>query len=627
MILSRLTNESLPWRLRTLEFLIVAGAIVLIARLFFLQVVKHEAFEARASSQQDISRALMPRRGTIFMRDGETQSLVPVATTQDLGFVFANPSEIEDVETTVKTLVDVLGLRFDEPAKEPDERAEIPPAEEPMAEDEKIVGTELDVLIPEVAGETIEGARSAYDRFVQRLSNKRDPYEPVARGVREEALAKLRELDLPGISYIREPTRLYPETGVGGHVLGFVGRDEYDRPVGRYGVEGYWEETLAGTAGYLKTQKDPGGRLVVVGGREYEPAQDGADIVLTIDRTIQFMACRALKQAVLQHEAKSGSVVILDPQTGDVLALCGYPDFDPARYGDTESIDVFNNPVTFGAYEPGSVFKAVTMAAGLDTGAVTPSMTYEDTGIVDVRPKPIRNSDKKAHGIVTMTGVLEQSLNTGVAFVVGKTGYDVFRSYVEQFGFGQKTGLPLDTEVAGNVTSLEKEGDTYPITASFGQGITATTIQIAQAYGAIANGGILLRPRLVAEVRMGDGVVKELPREQIRRVISEKAARLLGAMLVSVVERGHGRRAGVGGYYIAGKTGTAQIAVDGVYSDTRTIGSFAGFGPVDNPRFVMVTRIDEPTSVQFAESTAAPLFGDIAKFLLEYLDVPPTRMD
>lgn len=618
-------------RARMLLFFVFAATILLAARLAYLQVFRHGYYRVQAANQNLLVEELAPKRGTIYFQDYETNSLVPAALSQDLGFVFAVPSEMLDVGKTVETLVEVLGLRFDEGDSQETAEANLETTETETADDEPhIVGTELDAIESESkqvpAPEPVEDkGPSEYERFVARLSDKSDPYEPVKRGVPEEALSRLRELDLPGISYTRDPSRLYPELGIGGHVLGFVGRDEQGNPVGRYGIEGYFEEELAGAPGRLETRKDVAGRFVGVGERVSIPSVNGADIVLTIDRTIQFVVCKALRQAVMRHEADGGSVVVMDPQTGDILAMCGYPDFDPGSYGDTEEIKTFNNPVTFGAYEPGSVFKSITMAAALDTETVTPSSTFEDTGEVKVGIHTIRNSDRKAHGVVTMTEALEESLNTGMAYLVGEIGYGAFESYVRAFGFGEKVGLEIDTEAVGDVSSLEKEGDIFSITASFGQGITVTPLQLLQAYAAIANGGVLMKPRLVREMRYADGYVERFEGRELRRVLSGKTARLLGAMLVSVVEQGHGKRAGVDGYYIAGKTGTAQVAKDGAYSATETIGSFAGFGPVENPRFVMVTRIDNPKNVSFAESTAAPLFGELADFLLEYLDVAPSR--
>lgn len=618
-------------RLKFLSGVVFLFAGVIVLRQFYLQVIQHRYWTTQAENQQVSVQELHPKRGTIFLQDYETGSLVPAAMSQDLGFVFVVPREFEDAQATAESLIDLLGLKFDVPKISPVDAVPNPIIiEEEVPEAVHIVGTELDhltapVVIDEEVTSLVERELTERERFIERLARTDDPYEPIMRDVPEETLARLREADLPGVYYVRQSARLYPESGIGGHVLGFVGRDDNGDAVGHYGIEGYFNETLSGKEGTLVTQKDVAGRFVAVGKREYVPPVNGSDVVLTIDRTIQFMACKSLRQSVLQFQGTGGSVVILDPKTGDVLAMCGFPDFDPATFNQVESVDVYNNPVTFASYEPGSIFKPITMAAGLDLGVVTPSTTFEDPGELKVGPYTIRNSDHVAHGVVTMTQILEQSLNTGVAHVVDLMGNEAFHAYVQAFGFGEKTEIPLETEASGDISSLDKEGDIYAITASFGQGITTTPLQMAQAFSAIANGGRLIQPRLVKEIRHPDEFVETFDVVEERRVMSARSARLLSAMLVSVVENGHGKQAGVKGYYIAGKTGTAQVAERGGYSATKTIGSFAGFGPVEDPQFAMVTRIDNPKDISFAESTAAPLFGDLAEFLLEYLTIPPSR--
>ena len=414
-----------------------------------------------------------------------------------------------------------------------------------------------------------------------------------------------------------------------GHVLGFVGANEDGSVSGKYGIEGYFNDVLTGSAGSLRSERDIAGRLIAVADQDLIPAVDGSDVVLTIDRTIQYKACSTLQAAVLKHGAEGGSIIIVDPATGKILAMCGAPDFDPNHYGEVDSIDVFNNPAIFGSYEPGSVFKPITMAAAVDVGAVTPTTTFTDTGsvMVDGWPKPIGNAEGKVYGTVGMTQVLEDSINTGMIFAMRAMGMTVFEQYVHAFGFGSPTGIELETESSGDISSLDNASEIYSATATFGQGITVTPLQIVMAYAAIANGGMLKQPLIVDEIRHADGSVEKRETKDLAQVIDSKTARTLAAMLVSVVEYGHGKRAGVPGYYIGGKTGTAQVArTDGIgYASDNTIGSFAGFGPVEDPKFAMIVRIDNPKDVVWAESTAAPLFGEIAEFLLQYFEVPPVR--
>jgi cell division protein FtsI/penicillin-binding protein 2 len=463
--------------------------------------------------------------------------------------------------------------------------------------------------------------------LVTRLNKPDDPYELIMKnatsGVVEAVKAKVAE----GIGYLRTTARLYPERGVSGQLIGFVGPDEQGNQVGKYGIEGGFEELLAGKPGSLIAQKDASGRRLAIGESKIQNAVDGSDIVLTIDRTIQYEACSSIKGAVEKHEADSGSIVVMDPETGAILAMCSFPDFDPSEYGKVKDLSDLNNPAVFTAYEPGSVFKPFTLAAGLDIEKINPKTTYEDKGFEEIDGFTVRNSDGKAYGIQTMTQVLDESLNTGTIFVQRQLGKDVFRKYVESFGFGKKTGIELSPEGKGNTSSLEKKGSIFAATGSYGQGITVTPIQLLAGYGALANGGKLLRPYVVSEIIHPDGSIEKTKTQEISRPISARTSRLISGMLVSVVENGHGKRAGVPGYWVAGKTGTAQVAkTDGAgYEKDITIGSFAGFAPSSDPKFVMMVKIDHPRDVQWAESSAAPLFGKMAKFLLNYLHVPPER--
>ncbi|MCK4745305.1 penicillin-binding protein 2, partial [Candidatus Parcubacteria bacterium] len=393
---------------------------------------------------------------------------------------------------------------------------------------------------------------------------------------------------------------------------------------GQYGIEGYFNELLKGEQGSLYSEKDARGYLIFSKNSEIISAQDGADILLTINRAVQFKVCEELKKSIEQHSADSGSVIVINPSSGAVIAMCSVPFYD-ANFYNKADIDLFNNTIISSQYEPGSIFKAITMAAGLDSGAVNPDTVYNDEGCVKIGVETICNSDLKAHGRQTMANVLEGSLNTGVIFVARKAGRDIFRKQVEDFGFGNPTGIELSSEEGGNISALNKKNEIYMATASFGQGVAVTSLQMVSAFAAIANNGKLMKPYLVKSIINSGGPRKDTKPVEIRQVISKRTAILLSAMLVLVVENGHGKRAGVEGYYVAGKTGTAQVPkkFGKGYEEDQTIGLFAGFAPVDNPRFAMLVKIDNPKDVIWAESTAAPLFGRLAKFILDYYQVEP----
>lgn len=612
-------------RLKALRlfFLLFAGVIVF--RLFMLQVVNAGFYEALASGQHDLYQELIAQRGDIMVTDWKDGTEYKLATNESRAFVYAEPRKIEDPVGTTQAIARVLGYEIvvTEGSNTGGPVSILDGVLESETEEEGVALTQDDQ--DDDAADEEDVSSSDYEILLARLSKKDDPYEPVARNVSEIQLQNILELDLPGIYYVLEDARSYPEKNLGGHMVGFVAKTD-EGMKGQYGLEGYFDQFLSGSNGFLDIVTDIGGQWIGVGKREFEPAQDGGDLLLTVDRTIQYVACKKLQEGVDRYEADGGSLVILEPSTGKIMAMCNVPDFDPNTYNQVESISVYNNNAIFDAYEPGSVFKPLIMAAALDVGAVTPSETYEDTGEEKIEEYTIRNSDLKAHGIQTMTEVLEYSLNTGMIYVMRQMGGALMTSYIEDFGFGTLTGIELDTESTGTIDALYNDHEIYYATASYGQGITATVLQIAMAYGAIANGGWLMEPYIVEEKRYPDGTVEDTRPYAIRQVIDEGTATTISAMMVSVVEEGHAGAASVDGYYLAGKTGTAQVAgSDGKYQQGVTMATFAGFGPVEDPQFVAVVRINHPRTTEWAANTAAPVFGEIAEFILDYLEVPPTR--
>lgn len=564
-------------RILILQLMVILGLAVAASRLFVLQVMSHDFYAALASDQHSIFERLFPERGAVYVRDPKSpDGRFPVAVNKSLTLIYADARQVEDPAGAAKKLAPLLEM----------DEAEL----------------------------------------AAKLTGGSDPYVPLKKKIPDDMVERVRALDLPGIAFVREQFRYYPEKRSAAHITGFVGSTDTGDKVGRYGIEGYWNKDLAGEAGYLETERDPVGRWIGAADRNFRPANNGVELTLTIDRNIQYVACDKLRQAVSKHGATGGAVVIMDPKTGAIIAMCSVPDYDPNDFSAVERMSDYNNSAIFHAYEPGSIFKPITMAAAIDAGKVLPTTPYNDEGAVTIGTFTIRNSDEKANGWQTMTQVLEKSLNTGAIFAVRQLGSQDFVKYVRDFGFGQPTGIELDSEVDGNISSLDKKGDIWSATASFGQGITVTPLQMAAAFSALANGGKLMKPYVVAEVRQSDGTVTRTEPTVVRQVITKRAATLVGGMLVRVVENGHGKRAGVPGYYVAGKTGTAQISRGGSgYEKDAFNGSFIGFAPVDDPAFVMAVKIERPQDVQFAESSAAPLFGDIASFLLQYMQIPSDR--
>jgi len=576
-----------PWARRgsrdpRLVVLIVVGILAwgaLASRLFVVQVLRRQWYVGLAAGQREFFERLYPERGEIFVRDRrQPGGRFPIATNREAFTIYAVPQEIENPKSVAGRLAPIL--HFD---------------------------------------------REQEIALAARLAKVGDPYEPILRRATPEIRASVLALGLPGIAAERTLIRYYPDGSKTAQLTGFVGEDER-RVAGRYGLEGAFERELAGSAGFLENERDPLGRWIVFGKRERAASSNGVDLMLTIEREVQQEACRLLEASVAANGAAGGTVIIIHPMTGAVRAMCGVPSYDPNRYADVADLARFNPAAIVAAYEPGSVFKPITMAAALDASVVEPSTRFTDTGSVTVGGFTITNTDSRVYGEQTMADVLRFSINTGAVFAAQTLGMDRFRATVERFGFGNTTGIELANEVAGDTGNLRKREAVYLATASYGQGITMTPLQLAVAYAAIANGGRLMQPYVVEEFVEPDGTRRRVEPRTIRDVVSARTATLLQGMLVSVVREGYPKRAGVPGYLIGGKTGTAQIPFGdrpGYSSDM--IHTFAGIGPVDSPTFAMVVRIDRPKGLRFADSTAAPLFGDIAKFILRYDGIAPRK--
>jgi cell division protein FtsI/penicillin-binding protein 2 len=555
-------------------FLIFTAAVI--ARLFSLQILNHEVYQALADNQHQLFEKLVPVRGEISIAEGQGGKTVSVVTNIEKNLVYGVPPEIGDKTGTAAKLSVILGVPKNE--------------------------------------------------ILAKISDNSRKWVAIQKELPEDVSLSIQKLKLAGIYLEAQTYRTYPEGAFASQILGFLGNKD-GQPAGQYGIEEYFNSALGGKAGSLKLDKDLSGAWITTGLHNLQPAQDGADITLTIDRAIQFKAEQILKDTVEKYQADNASMVIISPKTGAVLGMATYPTFDPNSFNTVTDQAVYRNRAVSDAYEPGSVFKAVTMAAGLEAGAITPDTTYEDTGSITLNGFTIRNALNKVHGVQTMTQVLEQSINTGAIYAEQHTGNQQFADMVKNFGFGAVSGVTLPAESSGNIASLSKSGDVFYATAAFGQGITVTPFQLAAAYAAIANQGKLMKPFIVQSISYADGHTDTTQPQEVRQVISPKTAAMLSAMLVSVVELGHGEHAQVPGYYMAGKTGTAQVArTDGKGYDPNTnIGTFAGFGPVEDPAFAIVVKVYNPKAAQFAEISAAPAFGLMAQFLVNYFQIPPTR--
>jgi cell division protein FtsI (penicillin-binding protein 3) len=557
-------------RLRVLFALFAVAMLVLSTRLAYWQTVGRGDLLSRATDQVRTDLVLTAKRGVIRDRGGAI-----LATTVDLRSLYAIPAQMRDASGN-------------------DRRPAVAAALAPLLGDK-----------PEAILAALEsGAEWLYLR----------------RRLPEDTANRIAALDIRGLGFEKEPKRLYPNGAIGAQLLGFVNDDG----VGQYGVEGHYDELLRGVPGRLVVERDPANRELALGLRTAVPARDGQDLVLTIDLAVQTAVERTLAEAIQREKAPGGTVVALDPENGSILAMASWPTYDPARVAGAQT-ESLRNRATSWTYEPGSTLKAITVGAGLEQGVITATTSYDDVGCTVIGGRRLCNAQGKVYGRTNVSQILERSQNTGAVFVASKLGAPTMYESLRAFGFGDRTGVDLAAEASGTVRPL---AEWYPVdlgTVSYGQGLSITPLQLAAAYAAIANGGTLYRPYVVASRRAADGEHRTAP-APVRRVVSKETAATLRTMLTAAVDDGIASAAAIAGYSVAGKTGTAQIpGDDGRYVDDAYISSFAGFVPAEDPRMVVVVVLERPQSRLLGTLAAMATFKGIATDSLRYARVQPDR--
>ncbi len=543
-----------------LLFLAIAG------RAVHLHVVKAPDLQERADQQRQRVIALAPQRGSIFDSNRDT-----LAVSVNAESLYADPSQIENPTETAAKLAAVL-----------------------------------------------DGSRKDLTR---QLSEKRR-FVWIQRKLTPQLAEKVKQLKLPGLYFVAEPKRYYPQSTVGSHVVGFTGLD----PRGLEGIELKYDQLLEGEPGRLVSLKDARGRGLASEDQKVVGGKPGNDLYLTLDLSLQYIAERELSKAVKEARASSGTIVVMEPASGRILALASVPDYDPNRAGKYRASKRRNRAVT-DVYEPGSTFKPILLAAALEEGIVTPGQRiYCENGSFEVGGKTIRDHNKK-YKYLTLTEMLKVSSNIGFAKLGKALEREKFYSYIRDFGFGEKSGVDLPGEVTGLVRPPSNWFEIDLAAISFGQGLSVTPLQIATAISAIANGGLLMEPYLVEKVVDAEGNVldRHLPTVR-RRVVSEATANRVRQMMVSVTEKGGtAPMAAIEGYQVAGKTGTAQKVdpVTGGYSPDKMVSSFVGIVPADNPALVISVTIDEPQGMAYGGVVAAPVFATFARQALAHLDILP----
>ena len=578
-------------RIKILSLVFYLVGFLILIRLFYWQVIKADELAALGESQRFISFEIPAKRGRILAQDG-----FPLADNQRSFLLYASLKDLK---------------------KNPDEIAsQIAPFLVDEIDEDKIATPSL---LEDVKNEELTNTEEAVK---SRLKRADLAWVPLKHKITQETKEQIESLKLPGIGFEDEETRFYPEGSSSAHLLGFVGKDRSGEDVGYFGLEGYYNRELEGRKGKAELEKDAAGKPILVGKEKEDKVRNGRDLLTTIDRGIQYLVEKKLEEGVQRYGAKKGSVVILNPKTGALLALASYPTYEPQKYTEYDK-EEFRNPIVAESFEPGSVFKIIVMSAALEEKAVEPETRCTFChGPKTIAEYTIETWDQKYHPQSTMTEVIQNSDNIGMIFVGEKLGDEKLYHYLKKFGFGEKTKIDLEEEADPPLREYQDWSSVDLATITFGQGIAITPIQMITATSAIANKGILMQPHLVQKI-IGQTAV-EIPPKKVREVISEDTAVKITQMMVNAVEKGEARWAKPEGYQIAGKTGTAQIPIKGHYDTEKTIASFVGFAPADNPKFIMLVTLREPSTSPWGSETAAPLFFDIAKELFTYLGIPPS---
>jgi len=555
--------------------------VAIFARLYYWQILRADYLQVQAEGQHFTDIKVEALRGNIFFSDGST-----LASSNPSFLLFGQPKLLTK-EQKVKTSYTLAKLLVEQDSEVAD-----------LAKD-----------------------------FIDKLSQ--DLYWVVLKKqISFEKKKTIEALELPGIGFEQGSSRFYPEGSSSAHILGFVGSDSKSESKGYFGVEGYYDGELKGISGLLRHEIDALGLPILIGNFLNNDAKNGKDLSLNIDRSIQFIVEQSLKEGMVKYDAKAASAVVMDPRTGAILALAAFPSYDPGNYTQFPK-EYFKNPVVADTYEPGSTFKILVMSAALNEKLVTPETTCDScSGPVNVGDYALRTWDNKYFPNTSMTDVIIHSDNTGMVFVGKKLGIDKLYSYIRNFGFGQPSSIDLQDAADTMLRPKSNWREIDLATASFGQGIAVTPIQMVTAIAAIANGGNLMEPHVVKEIKDNQSSFEIKPKV-IRPVISSATAKVMTEMMVAAVDKGEASwyktHGGVGNFKIAGKTGTAQIPVAGHYDPTKTIASFVGFAPADDPKFVILVRYDQPTASIFGAETAAPTFFEIAKQLFTYYKIAPTE--
>jgi len=559
-------GDEMVKRIKLLSFFFIFFFLLIIAKLFFWQVVKSKELTNLSVQQYSTFIDLPAERGKIFTADN-----FPLVLNQPNFLLYANPQQ---VKISPIEIVDIL--------KEFNNEKEL---------------------------------------NISSLANKNLQWVPLLKNLNDITKEKIEKKEIAGLGFEEYTKRFYPEASLSAQLLGFVGSDEKGQEIGFFGLEGYFDSELKGKTGRRYFEQDALGRPMPVSLQTEEKSIPGRNLFLNLDRPLQFLVENHLKKGIEKYGASAGSVTIMDPQNGAILAMASFPSYDQANYSIFDS-ELFRNTVISSSFEPGSIFKVIVMAMGLETKVIKPDdLCPACNGPKKIGDYTIKTWNDKYYPNSSMTDIIVHSDNVGMIYVGEKINASRFYDYLKKFGFGEKTGIDLQGEALPQLRNKNDWRDIDLATASFGQGVAVTPIQMLSAVSALANGGTLFQPQVVKKIFEDSRSITIDPIKK-GNPISFKTAKQITAMMIEAVEKGEAKWAKPKGYLIAGKTGTAQIPIAGHYDPQRTVASFVGFAPADKPKFAMLVSLNEPKSSPWGSETAAPLWFEIAKDIFRLWNIP-----
>lgn len=562
-------------RIRLIFSGLILIAVILSVRLYYLQVIHGREYMDRADRQYVSPNYKIFDRGSIYFQTKD-KTLISAASLSTGYTISLNPQKIKDATSAYQHLKDFLSIDI--------------------------------------------------DSFYTKANKKNSQYEKIASQIPENLMKKIEDLKIPGVEIRKERWRYYPSDSSAARTIGFVGYDDKNKLVGRYGLEKYYEDILSRNTNqiYVNFFAEVFSNIK----QSINNNRREGDIVTSLEPTVENFLEKEIGLVSRQYNSKLTGGIIIDPTTGEIYAMGLSPTFNLNSFNTEKNISVFNNPLVEGLYEMGSIIKPLTMAFGIDSGAVTAETKYNDKGSLTLNTATIYNYDKKARGVVDMQQVLNQSLNLGVSFVVSKMGNKNFANYMKDFGLDEETGIDLPGENHGRLDNLNSPRDIEYATASYGQGISLTPIATVRALSALANGGKLIIPHVVRKINYTTGLFDNISYvDQARQVIKKETSEEISRMLVVVVDKALANgTVMLPNYSVAAKTGTAQIArPEGGYYEDRFLHSFFGYFPAYQPRFLIFLYTVEPQGVSFASQTLVNPFINIVKFLINYYNIPPDR--